>query len=140
MFEAAITCLALNVYFEARNQPMVGQIAVAQVVMHRVYDERYPNDVCEVVTQGQRYSWDKSKLVRDKCQFSWFCDGKSDKPTDIYAWEKAVMIASGVYRGVLYDMVDRATHYHSVDVLPSWSESKQYIVRINDHVFYRWEK
>jgi N-acetylmuramoyl-L-alanine amidase len=140
MFETAIVCLAMNVYFEARNQPLIGQIAVAQVVMHRVYDERYPDNACDVVTQGQRYSWNKDILVRDKCQFSWYCDGKSDKPTDMYAWEKAMMVAAGVYRGAVYDMVDRATHYHSVDVLPSWSESKQYIVRINDHVFYRWEK
>tara|TARA_R100000773_G_scaffold10988_1_gene10175 strand:+ start:1317 stop:1739 length:423 start_codon:yes stop_codon:yes gene_type:complete len=140
MFELAIVCLAKNIYFEARNQPIVGQIAVAQVVINRVYDERFPNDVCEVVYQGQRYSWNKDIPIRDKCQFSWFCDGKSDEPKDKMAWEKSMMIAVGVYQGVLYDVVDGSTHYHSVDVLPSWSDSKQYIVRINDHVFYKWEK
>ena len=51
-----------------------------------------------------------------------------------------MMIAVGVYHGALYDVVDGSTHYHSVDVLPSWSDSKQYIVRINDHIFYKWEK
>ena len=52
MFEAALVCLAMNIYHEAKNQPSIGQIAVAQVVMNRVMDSRYPDDVCSVVTQG----------------------------------------------------------------------------------------
>tara|TARA_Y100000114_G_C11696888_1_gene296459 strand:- start:390 stop:812 length:423 start_codon:yes stop_codon:yes gene_type:complete len=140
MFESAVVCLAMNIYFEARNQSFIGQVAVAQVVMHRVYDERFPNNVCDVVYQGERYSWNTDIPVRNRCQFSWFCDGKSDKPTDAMAWERSLLVASGVYGGGSYDTVSGATHYHSVDVLPSWSESKQYIVRIDDHIFYRWEK
>ena len=57
MFLEAVVCLALNVYHEAKNQPMIGQIAVAQVVMNRVEDDRYPDDVCSVVEQGPTYSW-----------------------------------------------------------------------------------
>ena len=139
MIETAITCLALNIYFEARNQSTIGQIAVAQVAMNRVLDERFPNTVCEVVEQGQTYSWKPELPIRNRCQFSWWCDGKSDIPKDTEAYEKARLVAVGVYMGHLDDFVDGATHYHANYVMPDWSESKQYIVRIDDHVFYRWE-
>ena len=71
MIAEAIVCLALNVYHEARDQPFKGQIAVAQVVMNRVHDDRYPDDVCSVVKQGQTYSWKPDFPIRDRCQFSW---------------------------------------------------------------------
>ena len=71
----SIMCLAMAIYFEARREPMVGQVAVAQVVMHRVYDHRFPNKVCDVVKEGYYYSWNKNIPIRDKCQFSFWCDG-----------------------------------------------------------------
>ena len=77
MIAEALVCLALNVYHEARDQPFIGQVAVAQVVMNRVKDERYPDDVCGVVKQGLTYSWDTDYPVLNRCQFSWYCDGKS---------------------------------------------------------------
>jgi N-acetylmuramoyl-L-alanine amidase len=139
MFEAAIVCLALNVYHEARDQPFIGQVAVAQVVMNRVLDDRYPDDACEVVTQGPTYSWSNGFPVRHRCQFSWYCDGKSDKPRDEQAWEQARMVAYGVYSGNLDDFVEGATHYHATYVQPEWAETKTPIVQIGDHVFYRWD-
>ena len=139
MFEAAIVCLALNVYHEARDQPFIGQVAVAQVVMNRVLDDRYPDDVCEVVMQGPTYSWSNGFPVRHRCQFSWYCDGKSDKPHDDLAWEQARMVAYGVYSGNLDDFVEGATHYHATYVQPEWAETKTPIVQIGDHVFYRWD-
>jgi spore germination cell wall hydrolase CwlJ-like protein len=87
MLETVFLCLAMNVYHEARNQSFIGQVAVAQVVMNRVKDNRFPNDVCEVVTQGQTYSWKPDVPIRNRCHFSWYCDGKSDKPRDAEAWE-----------------------------------------------------
>lgn len=140
MLDTALICLATNIYFEARNQSTIGQVAVAQVVMNRVADDRFPNTVCEVVTQGQTYSWKPDLPIKNRCQFSWWCDGKSDKPTDMQAWDNARLMASGVYLGRLDDLVDGATHYHATYVLPEWSETKQYVVRIDDHVFYRWER
>mgnify|MGYP003628329525 CR=1 FL=1 len=86
MIAEALMCLALNVYHEAKNQSLIGQIAVAQVVMNRVRDERYPDTVCEVVEQGPTYSWKKDYPVKNRCQFSWYCDGKSDKPKEGHAW------------------------------------------------------
>ena len=93
-FETALMCLALNTYHEAKNQSMIGQVATAQVVMNRVADSRFPNTVCEVVKQGpHRPSWEdpnKEYPIRHKCQFSWYCDGKSDEPKkDSKEWFKA---------------------------------------------------
>lgn len=140
MFEAALVCLALNVYHEARDQPFIGQVAVAQVVMNRVQDPRYPNTPCEVVKQGPTYSWTEDFPVRNKCQFSWYCDGKSDKAKDVDAWSQAMVIAHGVYNGNLDDFVEGATHYHAVYVKPEWAKTKTPVVRISDHIFYRWEQ
>jgi spore germination cell wall hydrolase CwlJ-like protein len=139
MFAEALVCLALNIYHEARDQPFIGQVAVAQVVMNRVRDDRYPDDVCEVVTQGPTYSWKPDFPVRHRCQFSWYCDGKSDKTPDETAWEQALIIAQGVHTGNLDDFVEGATHYHATYVLPEWAESKVPVVQIAEHVFYRWE-
>ena len=139
MFAEALVCLALNVYHEARDQPFIGQVAVAQVVMNRVHDDRYPDNVCEVVMQGPTYSWKPDFPVRHRCQFSWYCDGKSDKTPDSTAWEKALLISYGVYHGNLDDFVEGATHYHASYVLPEWAETKTKVVQIGEHIFYRWE-
>ena len=139
MFAEALVCLALNIYHEARDQPFIGQVAVAQVVMNRVHDDRYPDDVCEVVTQGPTYSWKPDFPVRHRCQFSWYCDGKSDRTPDQTAWEQALTIAQGVHTGNLDDFVEGATHYHATYVLPEWAETKTPVVQIGGHIFYRWE-
>ena len=139
MIAEAIMCLALNVYHEARDQPFIGQVAVAQVVMNRVYDDRYPDHPCEVVFQGPPYSWKPDFPVRHRCQFSWYCDGKSDKVYDEDAYRQALTIAHGVYYDDLDDFVEGATHYHATYVLPEWAESKTPVVQIGQHMFYRWE-
>ena len=86
-----ITCLALNIYWEARNQGIVGQLAVGQVVMNRVADKRYPDTTCKVVMQGPVYR--SGYPVRHRCQFSWYCDGKSDKVKEHKAYNQAYFIA-----------------------------------------------
>ena len=77
-------CLAMNMYHEARNQGTAGVLAVSAVVFNRVNDSRFPNTVCGVVEQGPtRASWKDPKVrfpIKHRCQFSWYCDGKSDKP------------------------------------------------------------
>ena len=139
MLLESLMCLALNVYHESKNQSFIGQVAVAQVVMNRVKDKRYPNNVCAVVKQGLTYKWNTSIPIRNKCQFSWYCDGKSDKPKDKMSMQRAVHVANGVYNGHLDDFVEGATHYHAHYVKPSWAETKTYITRIDDHIFYRWD-
>ena len=132
----AITCLALNIYFESRNQPIEGQVAVSQVVLERVKSKKYPNTVCEVVFQGPTYSWSVNYPIKDRCQFSWYCDGLSDKPRDEIAWLNSLEVAEKVYYG-LTDTVKGATHYHSVKVDPWWAKYKVKVKQIGDHIFYR---
>ena len=139
MLLESMICLALNVYHEAKNQSFIGQVAVAQVVMNRVRDTRYPNTVCDVVKQGATYKWKPDFPIKNRCQFSWYCDGKSDKPKEHKAWRDAMHIANGVYNGHLDDFVEGATHYHAHYVNPSWAETKTYVTRIDDHIFYRWD-
>ena len=117
----------------------MGKVAVAQVVMNRVKDTRYPNTVCDVVKQGLTYKWKPSLPIKNRCQFSWYCDGKSDKPREAKAWRTAMHVANGVYNGHLDDFVEGSTHYHAYYVNPSWAETKTYVTRIDDHIFYRWE-
>ena len=145
ILETAFMCLALNTYHEAKNQSMIGQIATAQVVMNRVADDRYPNTVCEVVKQGpHRPSWEnpeKEYPVKHRCQFSWYCDGKSDVPKNEKAWKKAQDYAYLVlYNRINLDVTEGATHYHATYVRPAWARTKTRTTRIEKHIFYRWEK
>ena len=145
LLETAFICLALNTYHEAKNQSLVGQIATAQVVMNRVADDRYPNTVCEVVKQGpHRPSWEnpeKEYPVKHRCQFSWYCDGKSDIPKNEKAWRKAQDVAFLVlYNKINLDVTEGATHYHATYVRPAWAKTKTRTTRIEKHIFYRWEK
>ena len=141
LLETAFLCLALNTYHEAKNQSMVGQIAVAEVVMNRVADSRYPNTICEVVKQGPKYKG-SDVPVRHKCQFSWYCDGKNDEPRkDSKEWFKAKEYARIVLSGrIVLDVTEGASHYHATYVKPSWAKTKTRTTRIESHIFYRWEK
>ena len=78
-------CLAKNIYFEAGNQPLAGRIAVAQVTINRRNHGMFPNTICEVVYQGGE--------TKHRCQFSWYCDGKSDVPTDSETWMESIILA-----------------------------------------------
>ena len=142
---AVVECLAMNIYHEARNQPFAGQLAVASVVINRVRDERFPDTVCEVVRQGPtRPSWKGTGElipVRNRCQFSWYCDGKSDKPLELKQFKRIYLLAIDILRGdtLNLDITDGATHYHADYVTPSWASSKTKTIEIEDHIFYRWD-
>ena len=131
-------CLALNIYYEARGSNLADKAAVSDVVLNRVNDTRYPNTICEVVKQGEKHA--NGNMVRNRCQFSWYCDGKSDVPLDKDRWFEAQMIAWGFleydkYRGI----TEGATHYHATYVSPRWAKDLQIVGRIGAHIFYRWE-
>ena len=125
IIKTALMCLALNVYHEARDQSTAGQIAVTQVVINRVNDTRFPDSICKVVKQPG--------------QFSWFWDKKSDKPYEEKAWQKSLMVARTVYDGKTIDITDGATYYHANYVNPSWARKRTKTVRIDDHIFYKWD-
>ncbi len=124
----ALICLALTVYYEARSEPMVGQVAVAQVVLNRVEHTAYPSTICEVVHQGGTY--------RHRCQFSYWCDGKPETPSDYRAWRLAKVIAQLTHDGVLTADVEDATHYHADYSSPSWRNQMHLIATIGRHFFY----
>src|SRR3546814_13057986 len=85
-------CLAKNIYFEARSEPLEGKLAVAHVVMNRVASQYFPETVCGVVQDG-------TEEVLNRCQFSWYCDGKPDEIDDLAAWAEATTLARLVYWG-----------------------------------------
>jgi len=130
----AIMCLTMAVYFEARGEPPMGQMAVAHVVMNRVENDNYPDSVCAVVKQG-RY-W-KHVPLRHQCQFSFLCDGKPEVVANRDAWGNAFIYASAIYMGWLPDTTVGATHYHTKQVNPRWSLPMQVTTQVNNHVFYR---
>jgi hypothetical protein len=142
----SITCLAKNIYWEARNQSFAGQVAVGLVTINRVKDLRFPNTICSVVKQGPtRPSWKDPDLlipIKNRCHFSWYCDGKSDEwPLyDVTAVNLAFDIADMLLDEKIsfYDITLGATHYHADYVHPDWSETKEKTVEIDDHIFYKW--
>ena len=146
--EKQTTCLVDNIYFEARGQGKVGWIAVAFVTVNRMNDSRFPNTICEVVHQAPtRESWKKNGEyypIRNKCQFSWYCDGKADDIHnedlyyEIYDFVQRIMTPEYVMNYI--DITEGATHYHADYVKPAWAETKTKTAEIGDHIFYRWER
>jgi spore germination cell wall hydrolase CwlJ-like protein len=125
-----LQCLAKAVYFEARGEPEAGQLAVAQVVMNRVKHWFYPDDVCAVVFQNESR--------RNKCQFSFACDGRADQPLNKEAWERAVRLAKKVLYGQARSAeVGDSTHYHADYVSPKWVRDMIKVRTIGTHVFYK---
>ena len=126
-------CLSLNVYWEARNQDIPGQIAVAFVTINRKLNKYFKDDVCEVVKQGYR-------KTHGSCAFSWFCDGLPDRPKERKAWEKAQQISEWTIENYyshseIYE--DKLTHYHAVYIKkPWWTKHMKRITQIGDHIFY----
>ena len=121
-------CLSLAIYYEARSESVVGQQAVAQVVLNRVRDRFYPNDVCSVVFQGSER--------RTGCQFSFTCDGSMARLPEGRAWIKARETAAAVLAGRGDAPVGNATHYHTTAILPYWAPSLAKVTTIGAHIFY----
>jgi spore germination cell wall hydrolase CwlJ-like protein len=123
-------CLANAVYFESRGEPVRGQMAVAQVVMNRVFSEFYPDNVCDVVYQnaGRHLA----------CQFTFACDGIPDVVTEPDAWRRAKLIAKDTLDGKIWvEEVGKATHYHAYWVRPSWVHEMKKLYKLGVHTFYR---
>lgn len=128
-FDDSLRCLALNVYHEARSEKEAGQLAVAAVTLNRVRSESFPDSVCKVVKQGGQ--------DRNRCQFSWWCDGKSDRPKNADAWKEAKRISRLALLGLTDDPTDGALYYHATYTKPRWSRKFERTARIDHHVFYR---
>lgn len=125
-----VECLAKAVYFEARSEPLVGQFAVAAVAVNRKKTDNYPDSLCGVIEESRAPG-----LYR--CQFHFFCDGKSDTPANDEALTKAIAISVGALWGS--GLLSSVTHYHTQEVSPGWSSWSKLtpIGQIGTHIFYR---
>ena len=136
-------CMAKNIFFESATQSTAGKLAVANVVMNRVKSNKWPNTICEVIEQGPHYYSENSKEwipKRDRCQFSWYCDGRSDVPKEGRYWRDSQKVANYVISksNNMLDITDGATHYHADYIEgPRWTHSKKNTTTIDEHIFYR---
>ena len=119
-------CLALALYWEARGEGRHGMIAVGWTVLNRVRSEHFPATPCEVVRQGGE---------QPPCQFSWWCDGRSDRPRERRDWRSALMIAADLLTNPPPDPTGGAIFYHSTSIRSPWKRERT--ARIGQHVFYR---
>lgn len=127
--ERSQRCLAAAVYFEARSEPLKGQAAVAQVVLNRVRNPTYPNSICGVVYQNEKW--------RNRCQFSFACDGVRDRIRDPEHWQIAEEVAMAVTAGKIWlNDVGASTHYHATYVHPFWARTMKRMEKIGHHIFY----
>ena len=126
----ALECLASAVYYEAGNQDVDGERAVAQVVLNRVRHPAFPNSVCGVVYQGSTRP--------TGCQFTLTCDGSLAHQPAPDAWRRAQQVAEQALAGYVYAPVGWATHYHADYVVPTWASSLAKNAVVGAHIFYRW--
>lgn len=124
----AQSCLALSLYWEARGEGRPGMVAVGWTILNRVEHEEFPSTTCAVVRQGGE---------QPPCQFSWWCDGRSDRPREQKSWKLAQNIASELLHDPPPDPTDGSLFFHRANVKPSWARSRVRTARIGTHVFYR---
>lgn len=123
-------CLTQAIYYEGALEPVLGQRAIAQVVLNRVRHPQYPNSVCGVVFQGSH--------LPTGCQFTFTCDGSRGRPPAADLWRRANLVAKAALGGLVTKDVGLATHYHADYVQPYWSSSLDQAGKIGRHIFYRW--
>lgn len=125
--DAQWQCLATALYHEARGETIRGQFAVSEVILNRVDSPAYPRSICGVVQQGGKGG----------CQFSYTCDGKSDRVSERGAWIRAGKIARVMMNGAPRALTSGATHFHTVGVRPDWARRFDRTASIGAHLFYR---
>jgi len=135
-----VECLALNVYHESRNTSTAGRLAVLFVTRNRLDSSLFPSDsYCSVVYQGKHN--ERGVPLRDRCHFSWYCDGRSDYPANRLAWDNAVSLSEWFLftNHYLPDITDGSTHYHAswMEKYPGWSFQKRKMALIDEHIFYK---
>ena len=133
--EEEIGCLVEAVYFEARGESFAGKVAVINVILERVDSRYFPNSVCDVVHSGV---YKGGVPVKNKCAFSYWCDGKPERYNNIKALAKVQEVVILLMNGVTIEGISFATHYHANYVEPYWSYSEDfiYVGRIGRHLFY----
>ncbi len=128
LLDDAITCLSRTIYWETRGEGASGMEAIANVVMNRLGHEGFPNTICEVVRQGRE---------QGACQFSWWCDGRSDDAEEEESYAIAKEIARKALNRQLPDRTGGALYFHQRKVTPSWSTEFSKTVEVGEHIFYK---
>ena len=131
-------CLAENIYFEARNQGTAGWLAVTDVTLNRMQSPDFPNTICEVVFQGP-VNKDTKIPIRNKCQFSWWCDGLPEDIDNMGLYFEIFYFSNVMLTSerLMFDVTDGATYYHHHSINPKWSKDFEKTIRIGDHIFYK---
>ncbi|MEE9389214.1 MAG: cell wall hydrolase [Paracoccaceae bacterium] len=127
--DAQWECLSQALYFEARGESVQGQFAVAEVILNRVDSTSYPSTLCRVINQGTGQKF--------RCQFTYTCDGLSDRVRDQDAWNRVAKVARIMIDGKARDLTGGATHYHTKAVNPRWARVFPRTATIGAHHFYR---
>jgi len=127
-----LQCLAENIYFEARGEPLAGQYAVAEVTLNRTRAQNFPRTICKVVHETR---WDPGRQ-RYVADFSWVELG-AQSPEDGPAWRQALAVASAAYDDLHEPVVPGALFYHATHVRPGWARGRRPLATIGNHVFYR---
>ena len=127
-----LQCLAENIYFEARGEPLAGQYAVAEVTLNRTHAANFPHTICAVVHEAR---WDPLRR-RHIADFSWTKLGALS-PEDGPAWRQALAVASAAYDESSPPLVPDALYYHAITVRPDWARSRHAVATIGNHIFYR---
>lgn len=122
-------CLTQAIYYEARNQDVAGQMAVADVILNRVSSRHYPNSICGVVYQGSKR--------KTGCQFTFTCDGSLDRPIERKAMVRSQILATAILGGFRLPLTADALNYHAGYVSPYWAPTLSETAKIGDHVFYK---
>ena len=117
---STLTCMAVAIYFEARGESIDGQMLVAETILNRAADPRWPDEPCEVIKQA--------------AQFSFYHDGRSDRPRDLEAYTTAILVAHHAIAGD--HLYSGALYYHTVSVRPVWQRDLEVLGRVGDHIFY----
>jgi N-acetylmuramoyl-L-alanine amidase len=125
-------CLAENVYFEARGEPLEGQYAVAEVTLNRTQAANFPRTICKVVHES-RWDPERRRFVAD---FSWTELGALS-PDNGPAWRRAMAVATAEYEGLRQPVVPGALFYHSTGIHPAWSRTRKVVATIGNQIFYR---
>ena len=125
----AALCFAQNLYFEARSEGEEGMVAVGWVVLNRVSSDIYPDSICAVIYEGGE---------RPPCEFNWWCDGRSDRPTEPASWELAQRVTDQMLNNPPADPTDGALWFHMDSIpVPGWLSSRERTLHLGAHYFYK---
>ena len=128
-------CLVEALYHEARSESLLGMLSVANVILTRKESSNYPNTICKVVHQGKYW---KGNPIKDKCHFSYWCDGRPERFTDIAGLIKSINVAEMSLKGIQVRQTVGSTHYHASYVTPRWASNPHFksLGQVGTHIFY----